>query len=62
VRRYETWEAYWETVLFNRAFYFFHKHSKNGGHLVPAVAEWPLARYPRMGCGSSPPEIPALSE
>jgi hypothetical protein len=54
---YPTWEAYW-AVLFNRAFYFFHRHNDAGrGALVPAIAEWP-GKVSEDGMSLIPPALP----
>jgi hypothetical protein len=55
--RYATWEDYW-TVLFNRLFYFFHRHNESGqGRLVPGIAEWP-GKVSEDGLSLVPPPIP----
>jgi hypothetical protein len=55
--RYATWEDYWQ-VLFNRLFYFFHRHNESGrGPLVPAVAEWP-GEISADGLALVPPPLP----
>jgi len=54
---YATFEDYW-TVLFNRLFYFFHRHNEDGrGKLVPVVAEWP-GQISQDGLSLIPPPIP----
>ena len=48
---------YWK-VLFNRMFYFFHRHNDAGqGPLVPAVAEWP-GTVSEDGLSLVPPAVP----
>jgi hypothetical protein len=58
---YATWEDYW-TVLFNRAFYFFHRHRDEGrGPLVAVVAEWP-GSVSADGLSLVPPPLPEKIE
>jgi hypothetical protein len=55
--RYAIWEDYWK-VLFNRMFYFFHRHNDAGqGPLAPAVAEWP-GKISEDGLSLIPPALP----
>jgi hypothetical protein len=49
-------------VLFNRAFYFFHRHNETGpGRLVAGIAEWP-GTVSEDGLTLIPPALPEHEE